>query len=60
MDNSTSTPLGSRSTTGSLLSLTPFERWQLEKYGEYYKEKESEPQDDMDEMLIMQELLHNH
>jgi hypothetical protein len=42
--------LGSRTTTGRVLPLTPYEIWQYEKYGNFYKEKDPEPTTDMDDV----------
>lgn len=61
MDNNIDTSLHSRTTSRSLLSLTPYETWQLNKYGNYYKEREQEEiEDDLDQVQIMQDLLYNH
>ena len=46
--------LGSRSTSGSVLPVTPYEIWQYEKYGNFYKEKDPEPISDMDQVPDLQ------
>jgi len=42
--------MGSRTTSGSVLPVTPYEIWQYEKYGNFYKEKDPEPTTDMDDL----------
>jgi hypothetical protein len=42
--------MDSRTTSGSVLPLTPYEIWQYEKYGNFYKEKDPEPTTDMDDL----------
>lgn len=34
--------------------MTPYELWQIENYGNFYKEQDPEPDSDMDEMPDMQ------
>lgn len=46
--------LGSWPITGSVLPVTPYEIWQLEKYGNFYKEKDPEPTTDMDKVPVLQ------
>ena len=46
--------LDSWSTTRSVLPITPYEIWQYEKYGNFYKEKDPEPTSDMDQMSDLQ------
>ena len=42
--------MDSRTTSGSVLPVTPYEIWQYEKYGNFYKEKDPEPTTDMDDL----------
>jgi hypothetical protein len=46
--------LGSWSTSRSILPITPYEIWQYEKYGNFYKEKDPEPTSDMDQVPDLQ------
>jgi hypothetical protein len=46
--------LDSWSTSGPVLPVTPYEIWQYEKYGNFYKEKDPEPTSDMDQMSDLQ------
>lgn len=54
MGNNFNITLGSRPTPGSVLPVTPYEIWQLEKYGNFYKEKDPEPTTDMDKVPVLQ------
>lgn len=45
--------LYSRTTSGSVLPVTPYEIWQYEKYGNFYKEKDPEPTTDMDDLSAL-------
>lgn len=45
----------------SLLPLTPYEKWQYEKYGNFYSEKTDEQvPNEMDHMFIMPHVLYNY
>ena len=46
--------LDSWSDSGSILPITPYEIWQYEKYGNFYKEKDPEPTSDMDQVQDLQ------
>lgn len=46
--------LGSWSASGSVLPVTPYEIWQYEKYGNFYKENDPEPTTDMDKVPVLQ------
>ena len=46
--------LDSWSTSGPVLPVTPYEIWQYEKYGNFYKEKDPEPTSDMDKVPDLQ------
>jgi hypothetical protein len=39
-----------RTDSGRVLPVTPYEIWQYEKYGNFYKEKDPEPIADMDDL----------
>ena len=52
--------LDSWSTTRSVLPVTPYEIWQHEKYGNFYKEKDPEPTTDMGEVQDLQIKIYNN
>jgi hypothetical protein len=52
--------LDSWSTSRSILPITPYEIWQYEKYGNFYKEKDHEPQTDVDQMQVLQIKIYNN
>ena len=46
--------MDSRTASGSVLPVTPYEIWQYEKYGNFYKEKDPEPTTDLGEVPELQ------
>lgn len=46
--------------TRSILPITPYEIWQYEKYGNFYKEKDPEHTTDMDQVQDMQIKVYNN
>ena len=50
-----------RTASRSLLPLTPFERWQIKKYGNFYQEsKKEEFENDVDQVQFVSFFLHNY
>jgi len=45
MGNHSNNALDSRPTPGSVLPVTPYEIWQMERYGNFISESNSTPQD---------------
>jgi len=52
--------LDSRSDSRSILPITPYEIWQYEKYGNFYKEKDHESKSDMDQVPDLQIKIYNN
>lgn len=46
--------------TRSILPITPYEIWQYEKYGNFYKEKDHETTTDMGEVSDLQIKIYNN